>query len=111
MRLLSSEAKDWKSRVVTETEEVLCRESAQAAHQAIETQEAMDQIIKRNGARQKPTFKLSVNPTAPRCSPSHLSCRRPIWDTMSSIVRKRDSYDSRHKPYDKLKIRNNKQQK
>ena len=29
MRLLSSEAKDWKSRVVTETEEVLCRESAQ----------------------------------------------------------------------------------
>ena len=43
MRLLSSEAKDWKSRVVTETEEVLCRESAQAAQQATETQEAMDQ--------------------------------------------------------------------
>ena len=37
MRLLSSETKDWKSRVVTETEEVLCRESAQAAHQATET--------------------------------------------------------------------------
>ena len=33
MRLLSSEAKDWKSRVVMETEEVLCRESAQAAQQ------------------------------------------------------------------------------
>ena len=33
MRLLSSEAKDWKStgRVVTEAEEVLCRESAQIA--------------------------------------------------------------------------------
>ena len=28
MRLLSSEAKDWKSRVVTEAEEVLRRESA-----------------------------------------------------------------------------------
>ena len=28
MRLLSSEAKDWKSRVVTEAEEVLCREGA-----------------------------------------------------------------------------------
>ena len=46
MRLLSSEAKDWKSRVVTEAEEVLCRESAQAAHQATEAQEAMDQHYK-----------------------------------------------------------------
>ena len=46
MRLLSSEAKDWKSRVVTEAEEALCRESAQVAHQATETQEAMDQHYK-----------------------------------------------------------------
>ena len=40
MRLLSSEAKDWKSRVVTEAEEVLCRESPQMAQQATEAQEA-----------------------------------------------------------------------
>ena len=46
MRLLSSEAKDWKSRVVTEAEEVLCRESAQMAHQATEAQEATDQHYK-----------------------------------------------------------------
>ena len=46
MRLFSSEAKDWKSRVVTEAEEVLCRESAQAAQQATEAQEAMDQHYK-----------------------------------------------------------------
>ena len=46
MRLLSSEAKDWKSREVTEAEEVLCRESAQAAQQATEAQEAMDQHYK-----------------------------------------------------------------
>ena len=31
---------------MTETEEVLCRESAQVAHQATETQEAMDQHYK-----------------------------------------------------------------
>ena len=43
MCLFSSETKDWKSRVVTETKEVLCRESAQAAQHATETQEAMDQ--------------------------------------------------------------------
>ena len=42
VRLLSSEAKDWKSRVVTEAEQVLCRESAQATQQATEIQEAMD---------------------------------------------------------------------
>ena len=36
LRLLSSEAKDWKSRVVTEAEEVLCRESTQFAQQATE---------------------------------------------------------------------------
>ena len=46
MRLLSSEAKDWKSRVVTEAEEVLCRESAQIAQQATEAQEAMGQHYK-----------------------------------------------------------------
>ena len=48
MRLLSSEAKDWKSRVVTEAEEALCWESAQAAHQvqATEAQEGMDQHYK-----------------------------------------------------------------
>ena len=46
MHLLSSEAKDWKSRVVTEAEEVLCRESAQLAQQATEAQEAMDQHYK-----------------------------------------------------------------
>ena len=40
MRLLSSEAKDWKSRVVTEAEEVLCRESAQMAQNATEAQES-----------------------------------------------------------------------
>ena len=46
MCLLSSEAKDWKSRVVIEAEEVLCRESAQIAQQATEAQEPMDQHYK-----------------------------------------------------------------
>ena len=41
MRLLSSEAKDWKSRVVTEAEEVLSRKCQTAQH-ATETQEAMN---------------------------------------------------------------------
>ena len=69
MRLLSSEAKDWKSRVVAETEEVLCRESAQVAQQATETQEA---------DRLKPTSKLYVNPIAPKRSLLHPSCMRPM---------------------------------
>ena len=46
MRLLSSEAKDWGIRVVTQAEEVLCRESAQVAQHATEAQESMDQHYK-----------------------------------------------------------------
>ena len=46
MRLLSSEAKDWKSRVMTEAEQVLCQESAQMAQQAHEAQAAVDQHYK-----------------------------------------------------------------
>ena len=43
VRLHSSEAKDSKSRVATEAEEALCRESAQVAQRATEAREAMDQ--------------------------------------------------------------------
>ena len=35
-RLLSSEARGWKSRVVSETEQILCRKSAEAAQRATE---------------------------------------------------------------------------
>ena len=62
MRLLSSEAKDWKSRVATEAEEVLYRESAQAAHKATEAQEAMDQHYKATWAtgRSRPSSSTSI---------------------------------------------------
>ena len=42
MRLLCSEAKDWKSRVVSEAKQVFCRESTEAAHRATEVQKTMD---------------------------------------------------------------------
>ena len=42
MRLGSSEAKQWKSRVVSEAEQVLCRESAEAAQRTTEVQKTMD---------------------------------------------------------------------
>ena len=37
MRLLSSEAKDWKSRVVSEAEQVPCQESAQCSRETAPT--------------------------------------------------------------------------
>ena len=95
MRLLSSEAKDWKSRVVTETEEVLCRESAQAAQQATETQEAMDQHYKAKWRQAEADLKaLYVNPTAPTRSLLHPSCMRQMLNIKSYILRMRDNYDS-----------------
>ena len=60
MRLLSSEAKDWKSRVVTEAEEVLCRESARIAQQATEAQEAMDQHYKARWQQAEANLKSSM---------------------------------------------------
>ena len=95
--------------MATEAEEVLCRESAQVAQQATEAQAAMDQHYKANGVKQKPIYVIYVNPTAPKRSPSHLSRRRHIWNTSSSTLFKRDSSSPRHKPFDKLKLRNNKQ--
>ena len=109
MRLLSSEAKDWKSRVVTEAEEVLCRESAQMAQNATEAQVAMDNISKLNGRKQKLTYKLYVNPTAPRCSHLRRRCMRQMLNIKSFMTLKRDEYNSRHKPYEQHIYRNKKQ--
>ena len=78
MRLLSSEAKDWKSRVATEAEEVLCRESAQAAQQATEAQEAMDQHYKAKWRQAEADLKALCQSIAPKCSLLHPSCMRPM---------------------------------
>ena len=64
MRLLSSEAKDWKSRVVTETEQVLRQESAQAMDKQFQvrwkqTEAKLRELCKSNSAHvQTLTSKL-----------------------------------------------------
>ena len=58
-------------------------------------------ITKHDGDRLKPTSKLYVNPTVPKCSLLPPSCMRPMRNTNSYILHKRDSYNSRHKPYEK----------
>ena len=81
MRLLSSEAKDWKSRVVTDVEEVLCRESAQAAQQATEAQEAMDQHYKIKWRQAEADLKAkhiypTRNPMSIQQRPRAVSCNQ-----------------------------------
>ena len=61
MRLLSSEAKDWRSRVVSEAEQVLCRESAEAAHCATEVQEAKDKQFQADGDKLKQNSECKSN--------------------------------------------------
>ena len=46
MRLFSSEALDWKSRLVSEAEQTLVRESAEAARKTTEIQDAMNKQYK-----------------------------------------------------------------
>ena len=66
-------------------------------------------ITKHDGNRLKPTSKLYVNPTAPRCSLLPASCMRPMRNTNSYTLHKRDRYASRHKPYEKHNNVNSKQ--
>ena len=69
MRLLSSEAKDWKSRVVIEAEEVLCRESAH--NKLPKHKRPWINITKHDGSKLKPTSKLYVNLTVPETNEEH----------------------------------------
>ena len=111
MRLLSSEAKDWKSRVVTEAEEMLCRESAQMAQQATKHKRPWINITKLNGSRQRPTLQLYVNPTASKCSLLPPRSMRRMQNIKGFMMHKRDEFSSRHKPYEKLINMNNKQRR
>ena len=74
MRLLSSEAKDWKSRKMPEAEQTLCRESAQSAHQGTEVQETMENSIKLDGDKLKQNSETCVKRLISRK-------RTPFWGT------------------------------
>ena len=66
MRLLSSEAKDWKSRVVSEAEQVLCQESAQAAQHATEIQETMDKQFQARWGQAEAEFRDLCKSNSPQ---------------------------------------------
>ena len=108
MRLLSNEAKDWKSRVATEAEEVLCRESAQMAHQATEAQEAMDQHYKAKWQQAEADLTALCQSNSVQVQSR---CMRPIQNIKGFMMHKRDDFNSRHKPFEKLINMNNKQRK
>ena len=61
MRLLSSEATIWISKVVTEVEQALCQESAQATQHATEVREAMEKNFKLDGDKLKQNSETCVN--------------------------------------------------
>ena len=75
MRVLSSEAKDWKSRVVSEAEQVLCRESAEAAQRATEVQEAMDKQFQADGDKLKQNSETCVNQQRQSTDPRRATTR------------------------------------
>ena len=64
---LGSEAKDWKSGVVSETEQVFCQKSAQTAQHATEIQEPWINNSKLDGDKLKQNSETFVNPTALKC--------------------------------------------
>ena len=108
MRLLSSEAKDWKSRVVTEAEEVLCRESAQIPQQATETQEAMDQHYKARWQQAEADLKALCQSNSAQLQ-SRASKLRETNEEHQQLHTAQERYASRHKPYEKHNSANSKQ--
>ena len=66
-------------------------------------------ITRLNGNKQKQTLQLYVNPTAPKCSLLPPRCVRRTRNIKSFMMHKRDSYNSRHKPYEKHINMNSKQ--
>ena len=109
MRLLSSEAKDWKSRLVSEAEQELRRESAEAAQRTTEVQEAMENNFKIDGDKLKQNSRTCVNLAALRYRPSQIDYERVSWNTINYILHMRDSCNWRHKPSESHKTWNGKQ--
>ena len=76
MRLLSSEAKDWKSRVVSEAEQVLVQESAKTEQRTNEVRGNMDKLFQtRWRETKKLNFRTCMSPTALKHSNSQPACR------------------------------------
>ena len=96
MRLLSSEAKDWKSRVVTEAEEVLCRESAHMAHQATEAQEAMDKHYKAKWQQAKADLTALCKSNRVQVQSLRPRCTRPMQNIKSSSDPKRPALNDQN---------------
>ena len=109
MRLLSSEAKDWKSRVVTEAEEVLCRESAQVAHQATETQEAMDQHYKAKWRQAEADLQTLCQSNSAQVQSLASKLQETNLEHHELHTAQERQLRLVAQPYDKLKNRNNKQ--
>ena len=92
MHLLSSEAKDWKSRAVSEATQALCKESAEAAHRTRELQEAMDkQFQARWRQAEAELWDMCVSPTALKRRHLQPVCERVNWNTSSYILPMRDA--------------------
>ena len=91
MRLLSSEAKDWKSRVVIEAKEVLCRESAHMARQATETQEAMDQHYKAKWQQAEADLTALCKSNSVQVQSFASRCMRPMQNINSFMMHKETS--------------------
>ena len=109
MRLLSSEAKDWKSRVVTETEEVLCRESAQMAQQATEAQEAMDQHYKAKWQQAEADLTALCQSNSAQVQSFASKMHQANTEHQKLHDAQESEFNSRHKPFEKHISMNNKQ--
>ena len=86
MRLLNSEAKHWKSGVVSETEHVLVRKTAEAAQRH---KKPWTNRFKPNGKKQRLNLGTCVSPPALKHNSSQPVCREANWNTSSYTANER----------------------
>ena len=107
MRLLSSEAKGWKSRVVSEAEQVLVKESAEAAHRPMRYKKPWTSAFKPVGNKQKHNSGICMSPAALEYSSLPKVCNEVNWNTSSYMLPMRDACSRRHTPSEGHKTWNN----
>ena len=101
----------WKSRVVTEAEQVLRHESAQIAQQATEAQEALDQHKKAKWQQAQADLTALCQSNSAQVQSFAFKMHETNEEHKSFIMHKRDSYNSRHKPFEKHISTNSKQRR
>ena len=83
VRLLSSEAKNWKSRVVSEANKFYVKNPQKQLTEPLKCKKPWTNIFKPNGDKPKQNSRICMSPTALKRKPSQSDYETANWNTSS----------------------------